>query len=113
MDDVDYQWMLRPLLAEHGVHSSAELGRLLADHGLTLSEAQTWRLFTGKPERLNLHTLMLLCRILDCTPNDLIKPVEVAASTKRARRAAAGGGGGLGGIKPKPARIKPAKSPRQ
>jgi DNA-binding Xre family transcriptional regulator len=107
MDDVDYEWMLRPLLAEHGVHSSAELGRLLAERGLSLSEAQTWRLFTGKPERLNLHTLMLLCQILDCTPNDLIKPAAVVS--KRARRAVGDGGSGVGDLKPKRARIRPAR----
>jgi DNA-binding Xre family transcriptional regulator len=112
MGEIDYEWMLRPLLAERGVHSYAELGPLLAKHGVHLSESQVWRLFTGKPERLNLHTLMVLCRILDCTPNDLIKPLEVPA--KRARRPAAGGGaGGLGDLKPKRARIRPARNTRQ
>jgi DNA-binding Xre family transcriptional regulator len=111
MGEIDYDWMLRPLLAERGVRSYAELSPLLAKHGVNLSESQVWRLFTGKPERLNLHTLMVLCRILDCTPNDLIKPVEVAA--KRTRRAAAAGGEqGLGDLKPKRARIKPARSTR-
>jgi DNA-binding Xre family transcriptional regulator len=76
MSEIDYEWMLRALLAEHGVHSYAELTPLLAEHGVSLSESQVWRIFTGKPERLNLHTLMVLCRILDCTPNDLIKPGE-------------------------------------
>ena len=100
----------RPLLAERGIHSYAELAPLLAQHGVSLSETQVWRLFTGKPERLNLHTLMVLCRILDCTPNDLIKPVEVPVRT--ARRAAAGGGKGIGDLKPKRARIRPARNTR-
>ncbi len=77
---------------------------------MSLSETQVWRLFTGKPERLNLHTLMVLCRILDCTPNDLIKPVEVPVRT--ARRAVAGGGKGIGDLKPKRARIRPARNTR-
>ncbi len=106
MDEIDYEWMLRPLLAERGVTSYAELAPLLAEHGVQLSETQVWRLFTGKPERLNLHTLMVLCRILGCTPNDLIKPVEVAA--KPARRKAAGEIAGVGDLKPKRARIRPA-----
>jgi DNA-binding Xre family transcriptional regulator len=109
MSEIDYEWMLRPLLAERGIHSYAELAPLLAERGVSLSETQVWRLFTGKPERLNLHTLMALCQILDCTPNDLIKPV--AAAAKRARRAAAGAGGGLGELKPKRARIRPTRKP--
>jgi len=100
----DYEWMLRPLLAERGLHSYAELSPLLAEQGAPLSESQVWRLLTGKPERLNLHTLMALCRILDCTPNDLIRPLE--APTKVAPRARAQGAGGLGGLKPKRARIR-------
>jgi DNA-binding Xre family transcriptional regulator len=107
MGEIDYEWMLRPLLAERGIHSYAELAPLLAQHGVSLSETQVWRLFTGKPERLNLHTLMVLCRILDCTPNDLIKAVEVSA--KPARRAVAEGGRGVGDLKPKRARIRPAR----
>jgi len=110
MGEIDYEWMLRPLLAERGIHSYAELAPLLGQHGVSLSETQVWRLFTGKPERLNLHTLMVLCRILDCTPNDLIKPVEVPVRT--ARRAVAGGGKGIGDLKPKRARIRPARNTR-
>ncbi|MDP9344347.1 MAG: helix-turn-helix domain-containing protein [Actinomycetota bacterium] len=37
---------------------------------------------TGKPERLNLHVLVVLCKILDCTPNHLIRPVETASSAR-------------------------------
>ena len=111
MSEIDYEWMLRPLLAERDVTSYSELGPLLAEHGVHLSDTQVWRLFTGKPERLNLHTLMVLCQILKCTPNDLIKPVQVAAKPAR-RRAAGETVGGLGELKPKRARIRPAKGNR-
>jgi DNA-binding Xre family transcriptional regulator len=110
MSEIDYEWMLRPLLAERGVHSYAELSPLLAEHGVNLSESQVWRIFTGKPERLNLHTLMVLCRILDCTPNDLIKPAEAPAQASS--RAAELGGKGVGDLKPKRARIRPARGAR-
>ncbi|MGO9320246.1 MAG: helix-turn-helix domain-containing protein [Solirubrobacteraceae bacterium] len=110
MSGLDYEWMLRPLLAEHGVHSYAELARLLAEQGVNLSESQVWRIFTGKPERLNLHTLMVLCRILDCTPNDLIKPVT--QPVRAASRARAVGDKGVGDLKPKRARIRPSGGAR-
>lgn len=110
MSDIDYEWMLRPLLAERGVHSYAELAPLLAEHGVSLSESQVWRIFTGKPERLNLHTLMVLCRILDCSSNDLIRPVT--RPVRAAARAQAQGGKGVGDLKPKRARIRPAGGQR-
>lgn len=110
MSEIGYEWMLRPLLAERGVHSYAELAPLLAEQGVVLSESQVWRLLTGKPERLNLHTLMALCRILDCTPNDLIKPVEGPA--RAAPRSRTQGAGGLGELKPKRARIRPSSGGR-
>lgn len=112
MAEIDYEWRLRPLLAERGVRSYAELAPLLAQHGVSLSESQVWRLFTGKPERLNLHTLMVLCRILDCTPNDLIRPVEVAAKRTQRAATAAAGAKGVGDLKPKRARIRPARNTR-
>lgn len=110
MSEIDYEWMLRPLLVERGVHSYVELSPLLAEHGVNLSESQVWRLFTGKPERLNVHTLMVLCRILDCTPNDLIKPA--AKPAKATARARAQGGVGVGELKPKRARIRPSGGTR-
>jgi DNA-binding Xre family transcriptional regulator len=107
--EIDYEWMLRPLLAERGIQSYAELAPLLAEHGVHLSESQVWRIFTGKPERMNLHTLMVLCQILDCTTNDLIKPVNLPVRTARA---AEQGSKGVGDLKPKRARIRPARGHR-
>jgi DNA-binding Xre family transcriptional regulator len=104
VSEIDYEWMLRPLMSERGVHSYVELSPLLAGHGVVLSESQVWRLFTGKPERLNLHTLMVLCQILDCTPNDLIKPA--AKPAKATSRTRAQGSKGVGDLKPKRARIR-------
>ena len=83
---------------------SKPLVRLLAEHGIPLSESQVWRLVTGKPERLNLHVLVVLCEILDCTPNDLIEPVETASSARLERRSAAQAGAGE--IVPRRARIR-------
>lgn len=100
---IDYEWRLRPLLAEHGVYTAGQLGPLLAEHGVRLSETQVWRLLTGKPERLNLHTLMVCCEILACTPSDLIRRVEASAPSLRERRSVAGAG--VGDIVPKKARI--------
>lgn len=105
---VDYEWRLRLLLAEHGVFQASELTPLLAERGVRLSDSQVWRLVTGKPERLNLHTLMVLCDILDCTPNDLIRRVEMPGKATLPRRRAAGESGSAD-IEPKRARIRGAR----
>jgi DNA-binding Xre family transcriptional regulator len=91
-----------------GIYTAAELSPYLAEHGVRLSASQVWRLVTGKPERLNLHTLMVLCEILQCTPNDLIERVELPQSARLAKR---GGEGRVADIDPKPARIRGARRP--
>jgi len=88
MAGVDYRWRLRERMAQRGIFSASELAPHLAAHGVKLSSSQVWRLVTGRPERLNLRTLVVLCEILDCTPNDLIEQVEVAS--EKPKRAAAG-----------------------
>lgn len=78
---IDYQWQLREVMADHGLWKTTELVPLLAQRGVTLSPAQIYRLVTGRPERLSLTTLAALCDIFDCTPADLI---ETTATTSLA-----------------------------
>lgn len=70
-----YRWHLRRLMAEQDMFATTDLGPRLAERGVSLSEAQVYRLVTGTPERLNLKILVALCDILGCTPNELIEPV--------------------------------------
>lgn len=104
---VDYEWRLRPLMAAHGIYTAGELAPLLAEHGVRLSASQVWRLVTGKPARLNLHTLMVICEILQCTPNDLIERVELTQTAGLRKRAV--GEQKVSDIQPKPARIRAAR----
>ena len=106
--ELDYEWRLRLLLAERGIFNSKPLVALLAEHGIRLSDSQVWRMVTGKPERLNLQVLAALCKILDCTPNDLIQLVERPAGARMERRSAAQAGA-AGQIVPKRARIRPPR----
>jgi DNA-binding Xre family transcriptional regulator len=97
-------------MARHGIYTAAELAPHLAEHGVRLSASQVWRPVTGKPERLNLHTLMVLCKILECTPNDLIERIELPKAAQMAKRAA--GERKVADIDPKPARIRGARKRR-
>jgi DNA-binding Xre family transcriptional regulator len=75
---IDYEWRLRVLMAERGMFKPIELAPRLAEHGVRLSDSQVWRLVTGRPERLNLRVLMILCEILECQPGDLVRRSDVA-----------------------------------
>jgi DNA-binding Xre family transcriptional regulator len=84
---VDYQWCLREMMADHGLWKTTQLSPLLAQRGVSLSAAQTYRLVTGKPERLSLQVLAALCDIFNCTPADLI---SIGATTAQAEEKAEG-----------------------
>jgi DNA-binding Xre family transcriptional regulator len=99
--NLDYRWRLRELMAQRGMFVTADLAPPLAAHGIKLSDSQVWRLITGRPERLNLRVLVVLCEILDCTPGDLIERVQAAPAKKRA-----GGGGRAAGADIVPRRAK-------
>jgi len=77
-----YRWNLRLLMARAGMFATSDLVPLLAERGVVLSATQVYRLVTQDPERLNLRTLMALCDILGCTPNDLIEPVAAPAKNR-------------------------------
>ncbi len=77
---VDYEWRLRVLMAEQGMFKATDLAPRLAEHGVRLSDSQVWRLVTGRPKRLNLRMLMVLCEILDCDPGELVRRSDVASA---------------------------------
>lgn len=76
---IDYEWRLRVLMAERGMFKAIDLAPRLLEHGIRLSDSQVWRLVTGRPERLNLRLLMVLCEILDCQPDELVRRADVPA----------------------------------
>lgn len=84
-----YDWHLRRLMADRGMFQTTDLVPLLAERGVTLSREQVFRLVTQPPQRMSMDTLVALCDILECTPNDLIAPKVVNTSV---RKAASGGG---------------------
>jgi Cro/C1-type HTH DNA-binding domain len=73
-------------------------------HGIRLSDSQVWRLVTGRPERLNLRLLMVLCEILGCEPGELVKRADVATAV--AVEEPTGGAQIRKDLKPKPVRLK-------
>ncbi|WP_406407109.1 helix-turn-helix domain-containing protein [Streptomyces sp. NBC_01643] len=78
-----YRWQLRQLMAERQMFQTSDLVPLLAERGVTLSREQVYRLVTQAPQRMSMDTLVALCDILECTPNDLIKPEIVNAQLRK------------------------------
>lgn len=96
---VGYRWHLRRLMAERGMFQTTELVPLLAERGVRLSREQVYRLVTGTPVRLNLHTLAALCDILDCRPGELVEPYAAAGPGRQPGRPD-------GGSAPRPQRAR-------
>lgn len=99
---VDYEWRLRVLMAENGMFKAIDLAPRLAEHGIRLSDSQVWRLVTGRPERVNLRLLVVLCEILGCEPGELVRRTDVAAVVEEP----VSGGQIRGDLKPKQVRLK-------
>jgi DNA-binding Xre family transcriptional regulator len=96
-----YQWRLRHLMAERDMFQTSDLVPLLVERGIVLSREQVYRLVTQPPQRLSMDTLVALCDILDCAPNDLIKPEVV---NQQLRKTADDAAGSTGGSAPTPRR---------
>lgn len=78
-----YQWRLRHLMAEQDMFQTSDLVSLLAERGIRLSREQVYRLVTQPPQRMSMDTLVALCDILHCTPNDLITLEEVNTQVRK------------------------------
>ena len=79
------------------VHAPAISRRGWPSTASALSDSQVWRLVTGRPERLNLRVLVVLCEILGCEPGELVRRTEPQSRRPRSR--------------PAPARSTPTWSP--
>lgn len=77
---IGYRWRLREIMAAAGMFSTTKLIPLLGERGITLSASQVYRLAAEKPERLNMHVLVALMDIFDCTADDLIVRVEMGTA---------------------------------
>jgi DNA-binding Xre family transcriptional regulator len=95
-------------MAQAGMFATSDLVPLLAERGVVLSATQVYRLVTQDPERMNLRTLMALCDILNCTPNDLIEPVAAPAKKRAVAASADASVSTLKGRRPRRAEITEA-----
>lgn len=75
-------WRLPVLMANAGFRFATQLHEALRSEGIELSYGHVNRLTKQAPERLTVHVQFALCRILDCSADDLWGDGgEVAAAT--------------------------------
>ena len=66
------KWQLRQVMADRGIWTGAELGRLMEQKaGYKLSAPSISALLTEEPKQIKAHTMDALCTALGCTPSDL------------------------------------------
>lgn len=71
------RWRLRRVAADREIWSGAELRRRLANEaGLQLGTSAISDLMSKQPSEVKLTTLAALCKVLRCTPNELLELVE-------------------------------------
>jgi DNA-binding Xre family transcriptional regulator len=103
MTTLGYRWRLREIMALKGMFQTTDLGPLLAERGVDLSDTQVYRLVVQGPERLSLRTLAALCDALSCTPDDLIELQQVSVPIRKT--ATLGGRSAPKNLRPTRARI--------
>jgi DNA-binding Xre family transcriptional regulator len=103
MATLDFTWNLRRMMSDQGMFQTTELQPLLAQHGVTMSREQVYRLVTQKPQRLSMDVLMALCAALGCQPNDLI---ETFATARKEVASGESTRGSIGDLRPPRARIR-------
>lgn len=69
---ISFAWRLPELMWQRGMSETSTLRPLLSKHGVNLSREQVFRMVRYPPERLSIKTLIALCAIFECTPNELL-----------------------------------------
>lgn len=67
-------WRLHAVMADRGIKFAKDLQQALARDGCTVSGSSISRLVYQEPKQLDLKLLSSLCRVLDCTPDELLVP---------------------------------------
>lgn len=67
-------WRLHAVMADRGIKFAKDLQQALARDGCIVSASSISRLVYQEPKQLDLKLLSSLCRVLNCTPDELLVP---------------------------------------
>lgn len=68
------EWRLHAVMADRGIKFAKDLQDALARDGYPVSASSISRLVYQEPKQLDLKLLSSLCRVLACTPDELLVP---------------------------------------
>lgn len=77
----------REVMATRSVRSAAALGRLLAEHGVQISDDQLLRIIDNKPPRVNMEVLNGMLNVLECSVHELFGESAVHSEPTGGRHA--------------------------
>ena len=67
-------WRLHAVMADRGIKFARDLQDALARDGCPVSASSISRLVYQEPKQLDIKLLSSLCRVLACTPDELLVP---------------------------------------
>lgn len=67
-------WRLHAVMADRGIKFAKDLQDALARDGCPVSASSISRLVYQEPKQLDIRLLGSLCRVLACTPDELLVP---------------------------------------
>ena len=67
-------WRLHAVMADRGIKFAKDLQDALARDGCPVSASSISRLVYQEPKQLDIKLLSSLCRVLGCTPDELLVP---------------------------------------
>ena len=67
-------WRLHAVMADRGIKFAKDLQDALARDGYPVSASSISRLVYQTPKQLDVRLLSSLCRVLACTPDELLVP---------------------------------------
>jgi DNA-binding Xre family transcriptional regulator len=70
------EWRLHAVMADRGIKFARELQDALTRDGFSISASSISRLVYKVPKQLDIELLSRLCRVLGCTPDELLMPRE-------------------------------------
>jgi len=77
----------REIMASRSVRSAAALGRLLAAHGVAISDDQLLRIIDNKTPRVNMEVLNGMLNVLECSVHELFGEAAAHAEPTGGRHA--------------------------
>ena len=71
---LELDWRLHAVMADRGIKFAKDLQDALARDGCPVSASSISRLVYQEPKQLDIRLLGSLCRVLACTPDELLVP---------------------------------------